>query len=125
MTVGSHDATAATGRVAHLAQLARSDAAGVTGLLALLEERSWSLRREVVAALAALGDVSLAALCHSLEHERSSETRIAATVDTLVASSADVESALIALAASKRRRPSPRTSRRCSDVAALRARSPR
>jgi HEAT repeat protein len=101
MTVGSQDATAAAARVAHLAQLARSDAAGVQGLLALLEERSWSLRREVVAALAALGEVSLAALCHSLEHERSSETRIAATVDTLAASSADVERALLPLAASQ------------------------
>src|SRR4051812_16376747 len=101
MTIGSQDATSASGRVAELAQLARSDAAGVQGLLALLEERGWSLRREVIAALAALGELSLAALCHSLEHERSSETRIAATVDTLVASRADVESALIAVAASE------------------------
>jgi HEAT repeat protein len=102
MTVGSHEKLLEAGRVVQLARLAQTDKAGIDGLIAMLEAPNWSVRREVISALAALGERSLAALCHSLEHERSSETRIAATVDTLVACSADVESALFHLAASKR-----------------------
>lgn len=64
-------------------------------LFALLNERSWSIRREAIARLAAIGEPALAELWRSLEHERDSETRIAATVDTLVASAGDVESVLI------------------------------
>jgi HEAT repeat protein len=88
------------GRLDELARLARSSREGVNGLLALLEERSWSVRRAVIATLAALGEIALQALCRSLETERHSETRIAATVDTLVASEGDVERALSSLASS-------------------------
>src|SRR4051794_27507539 len=69
-------------------------------LLALLDAPDWSMRREVIAALASLGEPAVVALCRSLERERQNETRIAATVDTLVASAGDVESAMIASAAS-------------------------
>jgi hypothetical protein len=87
--------------LAEVARLAAAHAQGVPGLLALLNHASWRVRREVIAALAAAGEPALAALCRSLEHERSDETRIAATVDALAAFAGDAESALIALASSQ------------------------
>lgn len=58
---------------------------------------SWSVRREVIAALGELGEPALAALGASLRDERDDETRIAATVDALVASTGDVDARLEAL----------------------------
>ena len=83
--------------IARLVELARSSREGVYGLLALLETRSWSARREVIAALAGLGDAALPWLRESLRRERANETRVAATVDCLVASIGSVESALVEL----------------------------
>ncbi len=81
-------------RLDEVVRLRNARDAGVEGLMALLEDRSWSVRRSVVAALAAIGDAALAPLLRSLEHDRKSETRIAATVDALVASISDVEAVL-------------------------------
>ena len=67
-------------------------------LVALLNHPSWSVRRAVVAGLAGLGNQAVALLCASLASERRDETRIAATVDALVASRADVDRAVMALA---------------------------
>lgn len=75
---------------------------GVPGLIALLDHPSWRVRRQVVSALAGGGDVALAALRHSLEHARGSESRIAATVDALAAFAGDAETELIALATTQR-----------------------
>jgi HEAT repeat protein len=85
--------------VDRLVRLAQTSREGVYGLLALLETLSWAARREVVAALAGLGDAALPWLRESLRTERTNETRIAATLDSLVASVGDVESALAGLAA--------------------------
>jgi HEAT repeat protein len=49
-------------RLAELQQLAAKGEAGVAGLVAHLGERSWPVRREVVRALATLGDVAAPAL---------------------------------------------------------------
>jgi HEAT repeat protein len=77
----------------HPAHAARSAAvqelsarADVAGLIAMLSDPSWSLRREVVAALAALGDVAAAQLLDCLQRQRGDEARIAATVDALASS---------------------------------------
>jgi len=87
-------------RLTDVARLAAAREQGVPGLVALLEHGNWRVRREVIAALAAAGPAALAALCRSLQHERSDETAIAATVDALAAFAGDAETALIALATS-------------------------
>jgi HEAT repeat protein len=71
--------------------------AGSAALLAMRTDPSWAVRREVVAALGALGDAAAPELAKSLSKERDDETRIAATVDALVASSADVDGLLAPL----------------------------
>ncbi|MET0411274.1 MAG: HEAT repeat domain-containing protein [Polyangiaceae bacterium] len=63
-------------------------------LLGMRSDPSWVVRREVIAALAALGDSVVPALLESLVNERKDETRIAATVDTLAASTGNVEALL-------------------------------
>jgi HEAT repeat protein len=68
--------------------------------MAMRTDPSWAVRREVIAALGGLGEPALGALCASLLAERDDETRIAATVDALVASTAKVEAALATLRAS-------------------------
>lgn len=100
MTSGT-DAALADTELERLFELARSKHhEAVPGLLVRLGEPRWTVRREVIAAIATLGELALPALCESLQRERQDETRIAATADALVASACDVESALIALAAS-------------------------
>lgn len=74
---------------------------GVPGLLGMLADRSWGVRRAVVAGLASLGDCAVAPLCLWLREVRSTERGIAAAVEALVASTgADVDSAVLALAES-------------------------
>lgn len=88
--------SAAEGRRLETLQALR--AGGVASLPALLEMRtdpSWAVRREVIAALGALGEPALEALWASLIRERDDETRIAATVDAIVASTSDVETRLV------------------------------
>jgi HEAT repeat protein len=69
----------------------------IAELVRLLDHPSWSVRRSVIAGLAALGEPAVPLLCTSLRDERGDERRIAATVDTLVASTGEVEGAVIAL----------------------------
>lgn len=59
---------------------------GVPGLLEMLSDRSWGVRRAVVAGLASLGDCAVAPLCAWLREVRTTERGIAAAVDALVAS---------------------------------------
>jgi HEAT repeat protein len=66
-------------------------------LLGMRSDPSWVVRREVIAALAALGDSVTPALLLSLVNERKDETQIAATVDTLAASTGNVELVLRSL----------------------------
>jgi HEAT repeat protein len=84
-------------RIDHIEGLTRSG--DVDQLLALLDDPSWSIRRAVVAALAAAGDAAVGPLCEALRARRESEGRIAATIDALAALDADADPALAAMAA--------------------------
>lgn len=85
-------------RVSAVHALASTGAPGILQLLEMLVDPSWAVRREVVAALGALGVPAVAPLCELLRTKRDHEARIAAAVDALVASSTDVLEALAALA---------------------------
>lgn len=73
-------------RIERIDQLVLRGAPGVGDLLAGLSDASWTVRRAVVAGLAALGDDAVAPLCAWLRDQRSSERGIAAAVDALSAS---------------------------------------
>ncbi|APR81501.1 HEAT repeat protein [Minicystis rosea] len=72
-------------------------ASGVPELVEMLADPSWTVRRGVVASLAALGDEAVSALCEALVTHRDNEARIAGAVDALVASTGAVDAAVIAL----------------------------
>ncbi len=77
-------------RLTNVARLASEGAAAIPALLAMLTDPSWIVRREVVATLGAIGRPATRVLCELLLTSRDNETRIAATVDALVASADDV-----------------------------------
>ena len=89
---------------AERARVERVDALGALGdervpqLIEMLSDPSWTVRRSVVATLASLGEAAAHALAQSLISARHDETRLAAAVDALVASTADVESIVAPLA---------------------------
>ena len=83
-------------RVARVEQLTLDGA--VAPLEAMLTDPSWTVRRAVVTALAAMGQPAVGSLCQLLRLHRDHEARIAAVVDALVASTGEVEAAVIALA---------------------------
>lgn len=87
-------------RVAQVEELARAGAEGVARLVEHLTEPSWVIRRSVVAALARVGAPAVGPLRAILEGQRDDETRLAATVDVLAASVADVDEPMLALARS-------------------------
>jgi len=73
---------------------------GVPRLVQMLDDASWSVRRAVVAALAAAGERAVGPLLAELQQRRDSEVRIAAVVDALSALVGDAADAqLSALAA--------------------------
>jgi HEAT repeat protein len=72
-------------------RLTEAGRGAVDGLIALLGDPSWVVRRAVVAALARIGDPAVRPLCDVLAHHRTSEPRLAAAVDALVSSGGDVE----------------------------------
>lgn len=73
-------------------------AGDVDALVARLNEPSWAVRRDVVRALGELGAPAVPALVEALRLQRGDEARIAATVDALVANTADVLPVISALA---------------------------
>lgn len=83
-------------RVESLARAAPEE--GIPALVALLIDPSWAVRRAVVAALASAGAPAVAPIVDILLHERSHEGRLAAAVDALVASRADLDATMIGLA---------------------------
>lgn len=99
-TVAAFSMTAAErARIEHIDQLVVLGGAAVDELIAALSERSWTVRRAVVAALAALGDEAVGPLCAWLETVRSSEHAIAAAVDALAGSVGETATAdVLALA---------------------------
>ncbi len=62
----------------------------VAGLIGLLDDPSWKVRRSVIAALAGLGDPAVEPLAEVLTSNRDHEGRLAAAVDALVASTGEV-----------------------------------
>jgi HEAT repeat protein len=70
-------------RVARIDALVAIGARGVGELVDALGDPSWTVRRAVVAGLAALGDDAVPALCAWLSRTRTSERAIAAAVDAL------------------------------------------
>jgi HEAT repeat protein len=82
-------------RVELVETLAREEA--VSRLVDLLDDRSWAVRRAVIAALARLGELAVAPLCEILRSRRDNEARLAATVDALSASSGNVLDAVASL----------------------------
>ncbi|WP_437290513.1 HEAT repeat domain-containing protein [Sorangium sp. So ce406] len=84
-------------RVEQVDRLAASGGAGVPALIEMLADPSWTVRRAVIASLAALGDAAVQPLCGCLSARRESEARIAAAVDALVASLGDVDGPVLEL----------------------------
>ncbi len=80
-------------RIESVDRLAARGGAAIGQLVEMLSDPSWVVRRGVVAALAALGDPAVPALCRVLAERRDDEARVAATVDALAASTGDVETA--------------------------------
>lgn len=74
-------------------------AAAAGALIARLVDKSWAIRRGVIAELASLGDGAVGPLCQVLRSQRDDETRLAAAVDALVASRGDVEPSVMRLIA--------------------------
>lgn len=84
--------------IGHVDELGRQGAQGLPALLQQLTHGSWAVRRAVVAALASQGDVAIPSLVSILETQRDHEGRLAAVVDTLVASRGAAEEAALTLA---------------------------
>jgi HEAT repeat protein len=85
------------GRMEEVQRLARAGSAGAAELSEHLSDPSWVVRRAVVAALARIGTPAVRVLVDVLKHQRRSETRLAAAVDALVASTGEVELVLFEL----------------------------
>ena len=93
LTLGAADRA----RLAETEALASLGDGGVAGLVERLGDPNWVVRRAVVSALAGLGDAAVGPLCEVLRTRRDDEARLAAAVDALVASSADVDPAVAPL----------------------------
>jgi len=89
-------------RMQEVDRLAVDVAGGVPGLIWMLDDPSWTVRRAVIAALTAAGVRAVNPLIVELRQHRDSETRIAAVVDTLSALPDEgPDGALAALAATE------------------------
>jgi HEAT repeat protein len=76
---------------------AADGAAAVPRLLEALRTRSWAVRRHVVDQLASLGLEAASAMTQSLRGDRVGESRLAALVDALVATPADIDALVLEL----------------------------
>jgi len=100
MTRPSHSTPPAPAERAAIEQARAWGREGVSALPRLLEALatpSWVVRREVVQQLAGLGPVAAAAMCEQLRTQRKGESRLAALVDALVASSDEAEPLILSL----------------------------
>lgn len=73
-------------RIEHVDRLVALGDRGVRELVGMLSDPSWTVRRAVVAGLAALGDDAAGPLCTWLQSHRTNENAIAAAVDALASS---------------------------------------
>ncbi|MGD0674807.1 MAG: HEAT repeat domain-containing protein [Polyangiaceae bacterium] len=85
-----------TSEIERLGQLGAVDA-----LIERLSDRTWTVRRSAVAALARLGAGALDSLCNVLAHRRDDEDRLASAVDALVGSLGDVDDSVLSLLGSQ------------------------
>ncbi len=82
-------------RTAEVSELFRAGDPGP--LVERLSDPSWAVRRAVVGALARLGTPAVVPLCEVVTHRRDHEGRLAAVVDTLVASLGEVDPSVLPL----------------------------
>lgn len=73
---------------------ALAERGAISELVERLSDPSWAVRRAVVAALARVGEPAVEPLCAALTGDRRDEALLAAAVDALVASCADVDGAI-------------------------------
>ncbi|MDI1429114.1 HEAT repeat domain-containing protein [Polyangium sorediatum] len=85
-------------RIEAIHELEAVGAPGVPALVEMLADPSWTVRRRVVASLAAMGDVAVEPICLALRERRDNEARIAAAVDVLSASTGSADPAVLGLA---------------------------
>ncbi len=85
-------------RVLRAQELSKNAQDGISELVAMLIDPSWVVRRAVIRSLAGLGEKAVQPVCDILLFKRDNEARIAAAVDTLVLTAADVETAVFELA---------------------------
>ena len=84
-------------RIAEIDQLAQRGPGSAPALVGRLVDRSWAVRRAVVAALARLGDAAVEPLIEVLRGARDDEAVLAAAVDALSASRGNAASAMLRL----------------------------
>jgi HEAT repeat protein len=84
-------------RLEEIDRLYASGPASVPEFVLRLDDPSWLVRRQVVGALATLGDAAVPELCRLLVARRDDENVLAAAVDSLVASTGNVDGPLDAL----------------------------
>jgi HEAT repeat protein len=84
-------------RIELIDRLTVAGTGGLDELLAMLADPSWTVRRAVVAALAAGGTAVVEPLCRVLLTQRDSEARIAAAVDALAGINGNADGTLIAM----------------------------
>ena len=87
-------------RLAEVHRLAATGPQGVDPLVDHLDDSSWAVRREVIYALAQLGDAAIPAMCQALLVRRDLEARVAALVEALIASRGTPDAALLSLTTS-------------------------
>ncbi|TKD06376.1 HEAT repeat domain-containing protein [Polyangium fumosum] len=85
-------------RIEAIHELEAVGAPGVPALVEMLADPSWTVRRRVVASLAAMGDVAVEPICLALRERRDNEARTAAAVDALSASTGSADLAVLGLA---------------------------
>ena len=83
--------------MARVPELRTRAVAGVQGLVALLAQPAWTVRRAVVAALAEVEPAAVALLCEALRTSRDNESKLAGIVDALSQTQNDVSDPLLAL----------------------------
>ncbi|HEY6560194.1 MAG TPA: HEAT repeat domain-containing protein [Polyangiaceae bacterium] len=83
--------------MARVAELRARGVAGVQGLVALLAQPAWTVRRAVVAALAEAEPAAVALLCEALRTSRDNESKLAGIVDALSQTKNEVSDPLLAL----------------------------
>ncbi len=84
-------------RVGRVRQLGHLGDQSVDTLVDQLDDSSWVVRRAVIEELSRLGNATVKPLCDALRQRRDNESRLAAIVDTLAASTTEVDNPMLEL----------------------------